>query len=736
MPLRTPDRTGADRSGRPLRRRLALATCTLSVPLLLVTGTPALAAAPAAGPAVSPSSDPVAAAADFLAGTVSGGQAGAAGPGATADAVSALVAAGTGRDHVPAMLDYLRGQAAAYAKTGTATKPGQAGKLLLAAGAVGDPGTSFGGVDLVSGLISRQRADGYFESPDTGQYAQSVFNHDLAVLGLAGVSGPPAAIGKGARFVAAQQCSDGSINSGAPTTTGCTDDGADGAALGVLALKAGVARGGVPASEVSGAVDKAMTYLASVREDNGGYGFGGQINANSTGLVLMAELATGRDGSQTRAALQTLRYDCSSSNAALRGSYQGYDDSIASAIVATNEALVPAAGAYYPVATRTPGSLSEAGTVDCSQPANASRVVALASPTRVLDTRSGTGAARGAVTGGVTIDLSSSVPASATAVLLNVTVTRATARSYVVAYPAGTSRPGTSNVNVEPGQTQANEATVALPADRRIRLDLAGGGSAQLIADLVGYTTTGEASGAGRLTPATPQRVLDTRKTATPRRTGAVDLDLSGVVATGTVGVVLNVTATGPTGPGYVTAYAGGTTDPGTSNVNFVTGQTQANEVVTRLGSNGHVTLKVAGSSALVVDLVATISPDAGSGSLAYVPLAAPARFLDTRTALGAPRGRVSGTIDVPLGSAVPAGAKGVVVNVTATNGSVPGYVVVTAPGAASTGTSNVNFPTSLTQANEVVTAVSADGRVTLRVDGARTPAANLVGDVVGYLVG
>lgn len=717
-------------------RRLA------AVPLLaLAVGVaPALSSpAAAAGPAVSPSSDPVAAAAAFLAGTVTGGQTATAGPGATADAVSALVAAGTGRDQVPAMLDYLRGQAADYAKTGEQTRPGQAGKLLLAAGATGASGTDFGGVDLVAGLQARQQDNGYFASPDTGPFAQSVFNHDLATLGLAGVATPTATIGKAARFVATQACSDGSINSGAPLTAACTDAGADGTALAVLALQAGARNGGVPASEVKPTVDKAMDYLAGARQPGGAYGFGGNPSANSTGLVLMAELATGRDGQRTRNALQALRYDCTSSETTLRGAYQGFDDSLSSAILATNQALVPAAGSFYPVAPRSPASLTEAGTVDCNIPAKASRYVGLDSPKRVLDTRTGTGAPRG-VTRELTLDLSEDVPAAtATAVVLNVTVTNPSARSFVVVYPDGSEQPGTSNLNVEPGQTQANVVTATLPASGKLTLKV-DGGTAHLVADLAGYYTGADQAGAGRVTPSSPTRLLDTRTTSSPRRTGEVELDLTGKVPSGSSSVFLNVTATGATNNGFVTAYPAGTSDPGTSNVNFRRAATQANEVVTRIGtgsSAGKVTLRVDGNAALVVDLVATVGPSASTGSLAYVPLSTPTRFLDSRIGLGTnSRARISGTTRVALGDAVPAGARAVVVNLTATNGTRPGFVTVLASGSGDAGTSSVNFPTSLTQANEVVTTVGSDGALSLTVGGSGAPAAHLIGDVVGYLVG
>src|SRR5688572_7764071 len=57
------------------------------------------------------------------------------------------------------------------------------------------------------------------------------------------------------------------------------------------------------------------------------------------------------------------------------------------------------------------------------------------SPVRVLDTRTGGGAV--GADGTVTLNLAARVPASATAVVLNVTAVAPTALTYVTVYPGG-----------------------------------------------------------------------------------------------------------------------------------------------------------------------------------------------------------------------------------------------------------------------------------------------------------
>ncbi len=81
-------------------------------------------------------------------------------------------------------------------------------------------------------------------------------------------------------------------------------------------------------------------------------------------------------------------------------------------------------------------------------------------PRRLLDTREGLGAPKQPIGAGRTIDVvvarRGGVPDTATAVVLNVTVTNVTAPSYVTVWPAAEPMPGTSNLNLVPGQTLAN----------------------------------------------------------------------------------------------------------------------------------------------------------------------------------------------------------------------------------------------------------------------------------------
>ncbi|HET7724013.1 MAG TPA: hypothetical protein VFK68_05200, partial [Propionibacteriaceae bacterium] len=79
-----------------------------------------------------------------------------------------------------------------------------------------------------------------------------------------------------------------------------------------------------------------------------------------------------------------------------------------------------------------------------------------------------------------------------------------------------------------------------------------------------------------------------------------------GVPTSGVTAVVLNLTVTDCTSTGYVSAYASGTSWPGTSNLNFTPGATMPNLVVVAVGKDGAVNLHngaIAGSVQLIADI-------------------------------------------------------------------------------------------------------------------------------------
>jgi hypothetical protein len=209
------------------------------------------------------------------------------------------------------------------------------------------------------------------------------------------------------------------------------------------------------------------------------------------------------------------------------------------------------------------------------------------------------------VTGGV-------VPADAVAVLLNLTVASPSVPGWLAAYPAGIAAPTVSNVNFASGQDTGNLALVKVGAGGVVNIRNGSGAATHVVGDIMGYITGSGTAGAYRAADQ-PVRILDTR--IGNGRSGPIpanqDVKLQvtgrgGVPTSGVTAVILNVTVTDCSGPGYITAYASGGTDPGTSNLNFVVGSTVPNQVVVAVGADGAVILSntsPGGSVQLIADI-------------------------------------------------------------------------------------------------------------------------------------
>jgi hypothetical protein len=240
-------------------------------------------------------------------------------------------------------------------------------------------------------------------------------------------------------------------------------------------------------------------------------------------------------------------------------------------------------------------------------------------PFRLLDTRSGVGAAKAAVAGGGTVHLQVSghggVPVSGvSAVVLNLTVTAPSSGGFLTVFGDGSSRPTASNLNFVAGQSVPNLVIAPVGADGKVALFNGSGGTVQLIADVSGYFLAGAPAAGGTFGSLPPSRLLDTRNAVGATKAavaggGTVHLQVTGVgdvPATGVSSVVLNVTVTSPTMPGWVSAYGDGTSLPSASNLNFVAGQTVPNLVIAPVGADGKVALY--NGSAGTVHLIADVA--------------------------------------------------------------------------------------------------------------------------------
>ncbi len=373
-------------------------------------------------------------------------------------------------------------------------------------------------------------------------------------------------------------------------------------------------------------------------------------------------------------------------------------------------------------------------------------------PYRQLDSRNGTGGVSTPLGPGQTITITvtgrGGIPASGvSAVALNVTVTQPTSAGYITAHAGGTTGPSTSNVNYGPGQTVANFAITPLN-NGTVSFTNTSNGTVQLIADSSGYYLSGLPTQAGSFTSLSPARLLDSRD-GTGNVTGPVGPGQTitftvagrGGILPGASAVAMNITVTEPSSSGFITAHAGGTTPPGTSNVNYGPSQTVPNFALVPVSVDGKVSFTNTsnGTVQLIADSFGYVLGGTPTAPGTFKSLASPARQLDTRTGVGGVTGplgpgqliavKVTGSNGVPANN-----VSALALNITVTEPTSAGYITAFAGGTALPSSSNVNYGPAQTIPNFAVTPISTDGKIAFKNTSNGT--VQLIADTFGYYLG
>ena len=212
-------------------------------------------------------------------------------------------------------------------------------------------------------------------------------------------------------------------------------------------------------------------------------------------------------------------------------------------------------------------------------------------PSRVLDTRNGTGGHTGPVgpNSSITLQVANHggvPPTGVSAVVLNVTETAATTGGFVTVSPTGVLRPTASNLNYVAGDTRANAVTVSLGTNGSV--DLYNSGTSALIADVSGYFVGSDTIAAGsQYTPVGTNRVLDTRQAGSggpiPGKGGIVYTGISfgdPSIDSHIKALAVNITAVTPSTGGFFTAWNGKGAAPNASTLNFAKGATTPNMAI------------------------------------------------------------------------------------------------------------------------------------------------------------
>ncbi|MET7396336.1 choice-of-anchor D domain-containing protein [Dactylosporangium sp. NPDC005572] len=371
-------------------------------------------------------------------------------------------------------------------------------------------------------------------------------------------------------------------------------------------------------------------------------------------------------------------------------------------------------------------------------------------PYRVMDTRSGRGAPRGPVASGGVVTVMIDAPEEASAVVLNVTVTESAGPGYVTVYPTGTTRPTASSLNYVKGWTGANSVTVKFGTYNKVDFYNAGG-PVQLVVDMFGYYTRSHddlrenCAGCSQYHPlAEPVRLTDTRDWGVGRIPAGHYVNSvaswNAAINPHVRGFAVNITATEPTGGGYLTAWDGQQGRlPETSTLNYTANATVPNFAVVPAmpcdgcgGATGLPSIAVYTSTNahIIVDIVGFYADISLPGGLRFEPVV-PTRIADTRSGQGWPSRLGPGStasIAVPS-SVMDVDTRVLATNVTAVLPTSATYLTVWPAGAARPGTSNLNPTAGSVVPNAVQTMIGQDGKFNVFNAGGYC---NVVVDVVG----
>lgn len=219
---------------------------------------------------------------------------------------------------------------------------------------------------------------------------------------------------------------------------------------------------------------------------------------------------------------------------------------------------------------------------------------------RLVDTRSGTGAAKAAIAPGKSIDVqitgANGVPDGASAAVVNLIAANSTdADGYLTPYAAGGAKPANS-LHYAPSETTSVQAQVPLSADGKMTIANSST-TTNLLVDLQGYFTAAGRGGAvftpsyGRAydSRASGNTALAKNETRSIQIAGTAGVPVMG---SGVTAVTLTLIVAHGGSVGYADVYADGKTDPGITAVNFQPNEIQTNTITVPLGTNGKISLR------------------------------------------------------------------------------------------------------------------------------------------------
>ena len=245
---------------------------------------------------------------------------------------------------------------------------------------------------------------------------------------------------------------------------------------------------------------------------------------------------------------------------------------------------------------------------------------------------------------------------------------------------------------------------------------------------------------------ATAKRVYDTRVdgavAAGTIRGGTTRYVNLGINDPSVKAALVNVTMVGPAGPGFLTASAGRTEHPSTSNINAASGDIVANASIVPVDDTGNIVLYANVTTHAVVDVLGVFRTTTAAQSGGRFTSLSPTRLIDTRNTASASNSFTTSTaanittVTAPVGGrfGVPNAVQAVALIVTgvSSSSSSAGFVTAYPTGGVVPSTSNLNVNgNGDIRPNLVIVPLGAGGAVNLELFNV----GNVVVDVAGYFV-
>jgi hypothetical protein len=383
-------------------------------------------------------------------------------------------------------------------------------------------------------------------------------------------------------------------------------------------------------------------------------------------------------------------------------------------------------------------------------------------PCRIADTRSVGGSglsgafgppemAAGSTRSFPVLASSCSVPATAKAYSLNITVVPPASMYYLIIWPAGETMPGVSTLNDLSGGIVANAAIV--PAGANGAIDVFVSDATNVIIDIDGYFAPATAPPALAFYPATPCRVVDTRSVGGSGLTGPFGPPQMTALSTRSFPIPasscnlppsaaaysFNITVS-PPGPMYfLITWPTGETMPGVSTLDDLSGAIVANAALVPAGMSGAIDVYVYDATDVIIDTDGYFASPGSPGGLYFYPLT-PCRIADTRSvggsgltgAFGPPEMTANSTRSFPVPASqcgVPDTAQAYALNITVVPPGKMFYLITWPTGVTMPGVSTLNDLSGAILANAAIVPAGVNGAISVFV----SDPTNVIIDISGY---